>query len=616
MPRLITEAWRRIGASDTVLKWISEGVPLQFDKEPDRCDLPNRVSGLKQHQFVDIEVRKLLAKGYIRRVNREDVHCVLPLRCVPKKQQKHRLVLDCRHVNQQIICPTFSQEGIQSVADQIEEGDQLISVDLESGFHHVPVKFEHQKYIGFRWNNCLYVWTVLAFGIKSAPYFFNKVLRPVVRFLRENGIRNALFVDDFLFMIKSMLVADQRDFIIHTLNDLGWCINYEKSCLQASTTCEFIGFNVHSTGKSGPWLQVTQKKLHKLRRHLQQAIKSEVVSARFLAKIGGECIAMMKAVLPAKLLLRNLYKTLSSKMSWDSNVVIDVYCRKDLEWWYNALKNWNGAPLLKPTRKIQVETDASGSGWGGCTGSFEASGTWTKDVSFRPSNYRELLAVLKSIQSFRNVLHHASVQILSDNITTVAYINQLGGTSRIMSELMTTIFVTAQELGIFLTAKYLAGKDNGRADGLSRIMSPYEWQLHPEVFQVLESMWGPHTVDRFASEMTTQLPRYNSLFSDPGTEAVDAMMQKWSGENNYINAPFWMLTKIVRKVKEEKVTATIIAPKWPAQVWYQDLQKMSLGVPFKLPNTPRVMLKRSGVPEPLKNRKWCMYAWRICGDKG
>ena len=49
-------------------------------------------------------------------------------------------MLDCRHVNKEINCPSFSQEGIQAVSDQIEVDDELISVDLESGFHHVPVR--------------------------------------------------------------------------------------------------------------------------------------------------------------------------------------------------------------------------------------------------------------------------------------------------------------------------------------------------------------------------------------------------------------------------------------------------------------------------------------------
>ena len=613
MHKLNKEAWACIGASPTILSWITKEVPLDFHHTPDPCHLPNRVQDYHQRQFVQQEVESLLQKGSICKVNREDTWCVLPLRCIPKKHKKFRLVLDCRHVNECIECPSFSQEGIQAVADQIQEDDDLISVDLESGFHHLPVKIEFQTFLGFYWNGDYYLWCVLAFGIKSAPYFFNKVLRPVLAFLRGNNIRSALFVDDFLFMIKHLVLTDQREFMIQTLEELGWSINYDKSKLLESKSCKFIGFVVHSKGKNGPWLQVTQKKMHKLRQHLNHAIQSETIKARFLAKIGGECIVMMHVVLPAKLLLRNLYRTLSRRSSWDSEVFMNDSCCEDLTWWLNFLKGWNGAPLQNPQRRVQIETDASKTGWGGVCGTLEASGTWSKDVSFQPSNYRELLAILKSIQSFQNVLRKSSVQVLSDNITAVAHINNLGGVTPLMSRLMTTLFVTCHELGIVLSARYLAGRLNGHADGLSRILTPYEWMLHPKLFQVIQDMWGPHTVDRFASGLMCQLPRYNSLYLDPNTEGVVAMMQDWRGENNFVNAPFWMLTKIMRKVEQEGVYATIIAPHWPSQMWFHWLKRMSIGVPLRLPNMLRVMLRRAGVPEPLKNPKWRVYAWRVYG---
>ena len=278
-----------------------------------------------------------------------------------------------------------------------------------------------------------------------------------------------------------------------------------------------------------------------------------------------------------------------------------VYFTERMEW----------RPLLKPKRQVQIELDASTTGWGGMCGHLEVSGSWSKDVSFQPSNFRELLAILRLIQSFRNVLHNSCVQVLSDNLTSVAYINHLGGTSRLMSRLMTMLFVTAHELGITLTAKYLAGDVNGHADRLLRILSPYEWKLHPGVFQ--EDLWGPHSVDRFESERTRQLKRYNSLYLDPETEAVDAMMQDWSEENNFINPPFWMLPHVVQKIKEQKATATVIAPYWPAQTWLHEIKKLVIAPAFRLPNIPQVIIKRSGMPEPLKNQKWKIFAWRVCG---
>ena len=63
-------------------------------------------------------------------------------------------------------------------------------------------------------------------------------------------------------------------------------------------------------------------------------------------------------------------------------------------------------------------------------------------------------------------------------------------------------------------AKHLAGWVNQHAYHLSRLALHYEWQLHPRVLKLLDNRWGRHTVDQFASLLTAQLPRYNSMFYD------------------------------------------------------------------------------------------------------
>lgn len=47
------------------------------------------------------------------------------------------------------------------------------------------------------------------------------------------------------------------------------------------------------------------------------------------------------------------------------------------------------------------------------------------------------------------------------------------------------------------------------SDRLSRLNDRYEWQLHPELFNFLDIMRGPHTIDRFASGTTV----YYSILS-------------------------------------------------------------------------------------------------------
>ncbi len=539
-------------------------------------------------------------------------HYILPVGVVPKKQNKLRLILDCRFLNKHIACCTFKQEGIEAVPHQIEWGDYLVSVDLEAGFHHIKINPFFRKYICFSWRDKTYCWNVLPFGLKSAPYIFYKVLRPVVLYLRTLQIRNCVFVDDFIFMLKKLCAQDQLDTSLHVLHDCGWNINWGKSDLTFTTSCDFVGFTVFSDHPvhQRPWITVQAKKLRKLRKLLRVVLNNTHIVARRLARIAGQCIAMCHAVLPAKLLLQNVYRLLGERTGWDSLPQLDAATRRDLEWWLNVATLWNGAQLVPHPITAQVWTDASQTGWGGWYETNHCTGTWTQDVQQCPSNYRELLAIYRVLLSLGDKLTGHSIQVLSDNIT--AYLNDMGGQILTMSALVQNVFVHCQAHQIELVAKYFAGKKNVLADRLSRIMTHYEFALYPRLFHLLDSMWGPHTVDRFASEQFHQVPRYNSLYLDPGTEAVDALSQSWASENNFVNVPFILLDRVVRKIKQDQCSATVIAPRWKGRPWLLQLQKMSMAPPLRLPNCRTVFLGNS-LENPCRNPKWKLFAWRVCG---
>ena len=48
--------------------------------------------------------------------------------------------------------------------------------------------------------------------------------------------------------------------------------------------------------------------------------------------------------------------------------------------------------------------------------------------------------------------------------------------------------------------------DNEQADYISRLVDYDDWMLNPEIFNMLDANWGPHTVDRFANMFNHQLP--------------------------------------------------------------------------------------------------------------
>lgn len=140
--------------------------------------------------------------------------------------------------------------------------------------------------------------------------------------------------------------------------------------------------------------------------------------------------------------------------------------------------------------------------------------------------------------------------------------------------------------------------------------------LHPARFNYIDKVFGPHTIDRFANCQNAQLLRYNSRYWDPLSEGVDALAQKnWQYENNYVNPPFCLIPHALQVIKAQKAYATIIAPMWKAQTWFRQLQILTISTPLRIPNSPRVFRAMGPTPEPCRNRKWQIYAWRVFGGK-
>ena len=104
---------------------------------------------------------------------------------------------------------------------------------------------------------------------------------------------------------------------------------------------------------------------------------------------------------------------------------------------------------------IQIETDASTSGWGTeCMGK-EATGIWSTELQFMPSNYGEV--IVAHMVLFKDMIQGKVVQILTDNIIMVAYPNHLGGHCLTLSDLAQATQCTAHFMNVPVRAKHLAG---------------------------------------------------------------------------------------------------------------------------------------------------------------
>lgn len=601
--------WVDIDANEQVLEWIDNGVKLPLTNIPAPFELHNRSFSSKQYSFIDAEIKELVAKGVLCEVSYKP-HCVSPVSCVPKKGGKLRLITDLRCLNSYIEAPKFSSENMGCAINLIQSEDLMVTVDLKDGFFHIPVHPDDQKYLGIYWNGRYLIFTALPFGLNASPYFFHKIIRCVVQALRKQNVRMMAYVDDFMLMAGRDLIDAQKKILLDMLRDLGFLINWRKSMIDPDSTVTFLGHVLDSMGSEGvPEIRVTMEKVRVLRKDIRRAIQQGRISARILARIAGQCIFATQAVIPGKLLLRNIYRQIAQRQSWDQVMLLQDATLKELDWWFQALYTWNGRPIKVTSVDHQMFTDASHIGWGAVMDSWEAQGFWNNLIAYKSSNFREIMAIFMAIVAAKEIIRGKCIQVMSDNITAIAYISHLGGPSQELTQVAIAIWRVALMNGITIKTHHVPGRLNGPADYLSRLSPMYEWQLNSHMFNHLDFVWGKHTIDRFITMMNAHIPVYNSRFADPFSSGVDALSQRdWGVHNNFVNAPFRMIQKVLNVIVEQEATATIIAPDWKAQAWYNLLIKLSIADPIWIPR--RAML---GFPnaEPLKNNRWKVYAWRV-----
>ena len=82
------------------------------------------------------------------------------------------------------------------------------------------------------------------------------------------------------------------------------------------------------------------------------------------------------------------------------------------------------------------------------------------------------------------------------------------------------------------------------------------------VFQWLDGLWGPHSIDRFSSPENGQIELLNSRFWALGTEAVDAFTSAWDEENNWWVPPLHLIPRVIRHAWSTKAKGTLIIPQW------------------------------------------------------
>ena len=131
-----------------------------------------------------------------------------------------------------------------------------------------------------------------------------------------------------------------------------------------------------------------------------------------------------------------------------------------------------------------------------------------------------------------------------------------------LHDLALSIDSTCRQNNIYIFPQWVPRSENEKADAISRIVDSDDWSVAPEVFHLLENRWGPHSIDRFASNYNSKLPRFNSRYWNPGSETIDAFSVSWARENNWLVPPISLVARTILHLRDSRGCGTLVAPYW------------------------------------------------------
>ena len=629
-----TEAWTSLPGATQWHKQAMQGIPLAFqdDQRPPE-NRPYDSAARLPPRSAELEACSATLQHYLEAAAVEELPAdtegglwstFFPV--AKKNTTKMRGCLDLRPLNRHLRYEHFKMEGLHTVRDLLRRRDYMAKVDLSDYFFHLPIKPEDRQYFRFMWQGKKYQCTAMPFGLAPAPRLATKILQPVVRHLRSMGVRLVVYIDDILVLARSQdECLRHTQLLVDTLHHFGFGVHPDKIQAVPTRSIEFLGIQVNSALMQ---FRVPRHKIRDLRREIalvRSRHEAGELTLRHYSSLIGKFNAIRGAVSSAPLhiwpLLHLQTSVLRRRGGWDSQMSLSLRVLEELSWWHDEMVQWSGLSFIPVKHSHVLTTDASSHGWGGWWRRVgqkprredEARGFFLHRESRMSSNSRELHAVLYSTMAAAPRLKNSVVLAETDNSTTMAYVNHLGGRSRFLSEVAHRLWRVTNQFGITLRAVHRPGVENRRADLLSRWkQDSTDLKLDPKYFRLAEQRWGRHTVDLFATRLNRQVGRFVSWRPDPEATAVDAFQFPLIGENPWCFPPEALIPRLLGQLTRQRATVTLVAPQWPGKPWWPDLIRMMVDKPIKLPNHHST-LQAIGTNEFSGFPHWNLAIFRISG---
>ena len=219
------EGWKCIMNDPYVLSIVANR--LRFTSPPLLRQTPWEIRSLQDPQEVlgmREQISLMLQKNAIIEVPPDSPGFYSNVFLVRKSSGGWRPVIDLKNLNTHIHAPHFHMFTTSSVLSSVEKGDYAFKIDLQDAYFHVLIHPNSRKYLRFAFENRVYQFQVLPFGLNTATSSVYSFGAHGDSIPAPSGISVIPYLDDWLIHHpdRSVLLRHQAQ----TPTFLGSCLQF------------------------------------------------------------------------------------------------------------------------------------------------------------------------------------------------------------------------------------------------------------------------------------------------------------------------------------------------------------------------------------------------------